>query len=172
MESNIGGGAGYSRPRERSKASSASKTLFRIGIIQGIGLIGALDEIILHQLLQWHNFYVHSTQFWRIFSDGLFHIFSLCLFLIATSQLWSKRSLLSTLERGRALVAGILLGMGGFNLYDGIIQHKLLQLHPVREGVPDQLPYDLAWNGLALLLIAGGWWLWSSVRTDNSRVRS
>jgi uncharacterized membrane protein len=33
-------------------------------------------------------------------------------------------------------------------LYDGIVQHKILQLHPVREGAPNQLPYDLVFNGL------------------------
>ncbi len=154
---------------ETAKVGKANKTLLKIGIALGIGLIGALDEIILHQLLQWHNFYVHSTQFWRIFSDGLFHIFSLSMFGLAISQLWSKRRLLSTLNRGKSLAAGILFGMGGFNLYDGVIQHKILQLHPVREGVSDALPYDLAFNGLALVLLATGWFLWQGVRAKSSQ---
>jgi len=34
---------------------------------------------------------------------------------------------------GRALASGMLMGISGFNLYDGAIQHKLLRLHPVRE---------------------------------------
>ena len=55
---------------------------------------------------------------------------------------------------GRALAAGILFGMGGFNLYDGIVQHNILRLHPVREGIANQLPYDLAFNGVALVLLA------------------
>ena len=62
------------------------------------------------------------------------------------------------------MTAGILLGMGGFNLYDGIVQHKLLQLHPVREGVEHVLPYDLAFNGIALLLLVAGWLVWRGAR--------
>jgi uncharacterized membrane protein len=54
--------------------------------------------------------------------------------------------------------------MGGFNLYDGTVQHKLLQLHPVREGVANLLPYDLAWNGVALLLLALGLLNWRAAR--------
>jgi uncharacterized membrane protein len=40
----------------------------------------------------------------------------------------------------RLALAGILLGVGGFNLYDGTIQHKLLSLHQVRAGTPNNLP--------------------------------
>jgi uncharacterized membrane protein len=69
----------------------------------------------------------------------------------------------------RALIAGMLIGMGGFNLYDGTIQHKILQLHPVREGVPDPLPYDLAFNALALALLLLGWRLWRSLRAVDER---
>jgi uncharacterized membrane protein len=58
----------------------------------------------------------------------------------------------------------MLMGAGGFNLYDGTIQHKLLRLHPVREDVANILPYDLAWNGVALLALLAGWWLWRRVR--------
>ncbi|MFN2494597.1 MAG: DUF2243 domain-containing protein [Pseudonocardiaceae bacterium] len=45
--------------------------------------------------------------------------------------------------------------MGGFQLLDGIVDHELLRLHQVRYGV-DILPYDLAWNGAALVLLAVG----------------
>lgn len=54
------------------------------------------------------------------------------------------------------MVAGILVGAGGFNLYDGIVQHKLLDLHQVRAGAPDNLPYDLAFVGLATVVLLAG----------------
>ena len=54
------------------------------------------------------------------------------------------------------VLAGILLGAGGFNLYDGTIQHKLLGLHQVREGVPNNLPYDLAFLALAAAAVLAG----------------
>ena len=56
----------------------------------------------------------------------------------------------------RQAVAGILVGAGGFNLYDGIIQHKLLGLHQVRAGAPNNLPYDLVFIGVAAVVLLAG----------------
>ena len=147
-------------PRRRD---DRARQLLTTGVILGIGLVGSLDEIVLHQLLQWHNFYVHTSQYWRTFIDGLFHLATATLLFLGAMRLWAQRRLLATLREGRALAAGILLGMGGFNLYDGTIQHKLLQLHPVREGVENLLPYDLAFNGVASALLLIGWLLWRGV---------
>jgi uncharacterized membrane protein len=94
----------------------------------------------------------------------VFHLLSAGLLFVGAFVLAAQRPQLAAPAQSRALLAGILLGMGGFNLYDGTIQHKILQLHPVREGVPNQLPYDLAFNGLAILLLVAGWLLWRSVR--------
>jgi uncharacterized membrane protein len=46
------------------------------------------------------------------------------------------------------------LGLGLFQVFDGIVDHKLLRLHQIRYGV-DVTPYDWAWNiaGLLLLLV-------------------
>ncbi len=62
--------------------------------------------------------------------------------------------LFADLQRRRSAIpvrlwAGVLTGWGGFQLYDGVIQHKVLGLHQIRYAVP-LVPYDLAWN------IAGG----------------
>jgi uncharacterized membrane protein len=35
------------------------------------------------------------------------------------------------------------------------VHHKLLDVHEIRYGV-DTLPYDLAWNGVAVLLVVAG----------------
>jgi uncharacterized membrane protein len=140
-----------------SRDRPTDRALLRTGLLLGVGLVGTLDEVVLHQLLQWHNFYVHADQYWRIVSDGLFHLVSSTLLFVGALRLWRDRQSLSRRGRGRRLAAGIVLGMGAFNLYDGLIQHKLLQLHQVREGVANQLPYDLAFNGLAVLLLIIGW---------------
>ena len=44
---------------------------------------------------------------------------------------------------------------GGFQLYDGTVQHKLLGLHQIRYHV-DLVPYDVAWNVVAVALIVAG----------------
>ncbi len=133
----------------------------RIGFVLGVGLIGTLDGTVVHELFQWHRFYVHTTEFWRVFIDGLFHLGSALLLFVGALQLWRQRERLAALQDGgAALGAGVLLGMGAFNLYDGVVQHKILRLHPVRLGIENQLPYDLAWNAVAVLLLLVGWALW------------
>ena len=144
--------------RPASRDHQADRELLRTGLLLGIGLVGTLDEVGLHQLLQWHNFYVRADQYWRLVSDGLFHLVTSTLLFVGALRLWYSRRVSPWAGSG-AVSGGIVLGMGGFNLYDGLVQHKLLQLHPVREGVADQLPYDLAFNGVAMLLLLIGWWL-------------
>ena len=51
--------------------------------------------------------------------------------------------------------AGLFVGLGVFQLWDGLVNHKVLRLHQVRYDV-DLLPYDLLWNGAAALLLAVG----------------
>src|SRR4051812_39691462 len=110
------------------------------GVMLGVGLAGTLDEVLLHQLLHWHHFYDRSTRAVGLVSDGLFHLASTALLLIGMYRLGQQRG---RPYRGwkRRFWAGVCLGAGGFNLYDGTIQHKVLQLHQVRPGVPNELPY-------------------------------
>jgi uncharacterized membrane protein len=153
----------------QQRPADSLRSLLWSGVILGMGMVGSLDEILLHQLLQWHTFYVHTTPYWRIVSDGIFHLISAGLLLGGGLRLAWQRPQFGDPVQLRALIAGMLLGMGGFNLYDGTIQHKILQLHPVREGVPDPLPYDLAFNALALALLLLGWRLWRSLHVVDKR---
>ncbi len=148
----------------RAGAREASPSLLPVGVILGIGIAGTLDEVILHQLLQWHNYYVHTTESGRIVSDGLFHLFSSACLALGALLLWRHRHAARMPGDGRRLAGGILLGLGGFNLFDGTIQHKVLGLHQVREGVANLLPYDVAFIGIALMVFGAGWLLLRSVR--------
>jgi uncharacterized membrane protein len=116
------------------------------GLLTGVGIAAFLDEVVFHQLLQWHHLYDGSTPAVGIFSDGLFHAFG-------TTALVVGLFLYADVQRRRALVArrwagAVVLGWGVFQLYDGLVQHKVLGLHQVRYGV-ELWPYDLAWNGAA-----------------------
>jgi uncharacterized membrane protein len=55
----------------------------------------------------------------------------------------------------RRVQAGALIGSGGFQLYDGLVHHKLLSLHQIRYDV-SLLPYDLAWNLAGTLVLVAG----------------
>ncbi|MFC3038669.1 DUF2243 domain-containing protein [Virgibacillus xinjiangensis] len=124
------------------------------GILFGLGLVAFLDEMIFHQLLGWHHFYDRSTTQIGLLSDGLFHAFSWfatvgSLFMVADlrrrSAWWVKR-----------WIGGVLLGLGAFNLYDGIVQHKLMRLHQIRYDTDNLLLYDLAWNLIATIILIIG----------------
>jgi uncharacterized membrane protein len=134
------------------------------GAILGVGLMGAVDSIIFHQLLQWHNFYYDTTEFWRIFSDGLLQAFTAGMLFFGAMRLWGQRHRINEVVTSRLIWAGIILGAGAFQLFDGTVIHKVLRLHQIREGVENNLPYDIAWNGFAVLLLVMGWVLLQ--RTD------
>jgi uncharacterized membrane protein len=135
-------------------AETRGQGLLWPGVLSGIGLAGTLDEVVLHQLLGWHHFYDRSTPTAGLVSDGLFHLFSTTLLVIGVIQLVERRR--TSPDPPRLALAGILLGAGGFNLYDGTIQHKLLALHQVRANAPNNLPYDLAFLAIAAVVFAGG----------------
>jgi uncharacterized membrane protein len=131
-----------------------NRSLLWPAVLVGIGVAGSLDEIVLHQLLRWHHFYDRGSRAAGLIADGLFHLGStaaLVVGLVLLVQRWRA-------GRGplRQSVAGILLGAGGFNLYDGIVQHKLLGLHQVRAGAPNNLPYDAVFIGTAAVVLLGG----------------
>lgn len=122
------------------------------GVLIGIGMMAALDEIVFHQLLGWHHFYDRATPLVGLISDGLLHAAEL-LALVAGGFLLAGLQRQQLFRRLLAW-AGFFLGAGGFQLFDGIINHKVLQLHQIRYGVA-LLPYDIVWNlsGLVLLLV-------------------
>lgn len=121
------------------------------GLLMGAGFMAGVDEIIFHQILGWHHFYDRSTPAVGLLSDGLLHAAELIAIVAGIF-------VLADLLRARTFTppffwAGLFLGLGAFQLFDGLVNHKVFQLHQVRYGVPI-LPYDVLWNlaGLALLL--------------------
>ncbi len=123
------------------------------GALMGVGVAAFVDEVVFHQILRWHHFYDKSTLDVGLMSDGFFHAGG---WLAMVTGLF----LFADLQRRRATVpkrvwAGAFLGWGGFQLYDGIIQHKLFGLHQIRYDV-DLTPYDAVWNGAAVLGLAVG----------------
>jgi uncharacterized membrane protein len=131
------------------------------GVLIGIGTAAFVDETVFHQLLHWHHFYDRSGTDAGLVSDGLFHAFgwfAVVIGLVMVADL--RRS--ASLSR-RRLAGGVLLGAGGFQLYDGTVQHKLLRLHQIRYHV-DLAPYDWTWNGIAVVMLLAGVWLVRRVR--------
>jgi uncharacterized membrane protein len=135
----------------------------------GIGVTAAVDEIVFHQILAWHHFYDRSTGSVALLSDGLLHSAELII-LVAGFFLAADLARRSALERISAW-AGLFLGMGGFQLFDGIVDHKLLRVHQIRYGV-ELAPYDVAWNIAAVVLLVVGAALATRARRAGPAVRA
>jgi uncharacterized membrane protein len=123
------------------------------GVLVGVGIAAFVDETVFHQLLHWHHFYDRSTPAAGLVSDGIFHAvgwFAVVGGLFLYADLRRLRAWTPTRWWGALLV-----GLGAFQLYDGTVQHKVLGLHQIRYDV-DLLPYDIAWNVVAVLILAAG----------------
>jgi uncharacterized membrane protein len=145
--------AGYGVPRLTRSVWS--------GVLVGVGIAAFVDETVFHQLLHWHHFYDKSTPAAGLVSDGLFHAFgwfAVVIGLVMVADLRRRDGLV-----GRGLLAGILVGAGFFQLYDGTVQHKLMGLHQIRYHV-DIAPYDWTWNILAGVMLLVGAALLRSAR--------
>ncbi|TYP79781.1 DUF2243 domain-containing protein [Paenibacillus methanolicus] len=123
------------------------------GCLFGLGFVAFVDETVFHQLLHWHHFYDKATSNIGLASDGLFHAFSWFATIISLFQLADLRRR-EEWNKPRWLGAA-LMGAGAFQLYDGLIQHKLMRLHQIRY-VPDIAVYDIVWNAFAAVMLLAG----------------
>jgi uncharacterized membrane protein len=124
-------------------STSATGRSIWSGVLIGVGVAAFLDETVFHQLLHWHHFYDKSTADIGLVSDGFFHAGG-WLAIVAGLFLFADLQRRQAASRTR-LWGGGFLGWGVFQLYDGLIQHKVFGLHQIRYHV-DVLPYDVVWN--------------------------
>jgi uncharacterized membrane protein len=139
----------------------------------GIGIGGAVDGIVLHQLLQWHHLLTATGDHpastvagleANTVADGAFHLVALAFVIAGVAMLWARTRRPLDVS-WRTIVGYALVGWGLFNVVEGIVDHHILELHHVRE-VANPLPYDLAFLAFGGLLAAGGWML---ARSDAQR---
>ncbi|WP_432542984.1 DUF2243 domain-containing protein [Kineococcus sp. SYSU DK002] len=137
---------------------SADRRTLLSGLLFGAGIAASMiDLFVFHLALHWHHFYDRSTPAVALTADGFFHaagwgITVWGLFLLADVR---RRTAASGGVTWKRWVGAVVTGVGGFQLFDGVVDHKLLRIHQIRYGV-DLLPYDLVWNGAAVLLVAVG----------------
>jgi uncharacterized membrane protein len=133
-------------------------------VVIGIGVGGFFDGIVLHQLLQWHHVLSNVVPVTDVaalelntFWDGVFHQAMWIVTVVGVFLLYGQ--LARTERRGYgALVGGVLVGWGLFNVTDQVVFHMLFNLHNIRPG-PDYLLYDLAFTVWGVAMIAAGGWL-------------
>ncbi|WP_256841747.1 DUF2243 domain-containing protein [Ornithinimicrobium cryptoxanthini] len=127
------------------------------GLLFGCGIAAALiDLFIFHLVLQWHHFYDLSTTGVALLADGFFH--AVAWFI----TVWGLFLLAGVRSRHRVhwgrWSGAVIAGVGFFQLFDAVVNHKILGIHQVRYVV-GLLPYDVAWIGSAILLALVGLWV-------------
>lgn len=137
--------------------TSSEKNLFGAGFVLGLGLLGAIDGIVFHQLLQWHHVIDHHDSRIELISDGIFNALVTGLMLWGAARLFlhAKEDLLS--GRSSVFWGSIWVGGGVFNVVEGLINHHLLQVHHVKPGDPYELWYDLGFLLSGVILVWIGW---------------
>jgi len=124
------------------------------GFLFGCGVAASIiDLAVFHLGLQWHHFYDLSTTEVALVADGVFH--ALGWFV----TVWSLFLLADVRRRAevvwRRWAGAVTAGVGAFQLFDGVVDHKVLGIHQIRYGV-DLLPYDVVWIGSAVVVLLAG----------------
>lgn len=155
------------------------RPLISAATLLGIGMGGFIDGIVFHQLLQLHNMLsarypvrevdvrtlavnLEINMFW----DGLFHAFTWIMTAVGIALLWRAVGQAQVPLSTKTFVGGLALGWGLFNLVEGIVNHHVLHIHHVIESA-NHLPWDLAFLGSGVLLIALGIAMIAAGRKDH-----
>lgn len=143
------------------------------GFLVGVSVAGFFDGIFLHQILQWHHmicvevhcvFTTIETLKRATLTDGIFHAVMWIVLLIGLA------TLSAALQRGERFTTArfwgaLLLGVGIFNVIEGIVDHHILQIHHVRFG-PTQTIMDVGFLVVSAIIGVIGW----SIARRKSRV--
>jgi uncharacterized membrane protein len=143
-----------------------SNSLFRAGIVLGLGIGGFVDGIVLHQILGWHHM-ICNTATCKPLSipalerqntqDGVFHL--VCWILVLLGLFFLSRAARQQvgLWSGKALAGAILVGCGLFNFAEGLIDHEILGVHHVLPANPHWLVFDMLFLASGVVLVIIGW---------------
>jgi len=137
------------------------------GFLFGCGIAASMiDLFVFHLGLQWHHFYDLSTPQVALAADAVFHAVGWFI------TVWGLFLLADVRRRGevawRRWTGALLAGVGAFQLFDGVVDHKVLGIHQIRYGV-DLLVYDVVWIGSAVLVLVAGLVVLRRTRPDRSR---
>src|SRR5690625_3153277 len=116
---------GYAMEKPMFTVRAPRRSLGAAALV-GIGVMAGIDEIIFHQLLQWHHFFDRSTPVVGLLSDGLLHAAELMAIVAGFF-------LLLSLRRDRELGdgwawGGLFIGVGGVEVFGASVSARGLGL--------------------------------------------
>ena len=139
------------------------RPLITAGIVLGLGQAGFFDGIVLHQLLQWHHMFTSVETSETVaglelntLGDGLFHLLDWILSLTGIALLWRVAQRPNVSHSTPVFLGALLVGVGLFDVFEGLIDHQILGIHHVKPG-PHELAWDIGFLALGLGLATVGW---------------
>jgi uncharacterized membrane protein len=156
------------------KQPAESPTLLP-SLLLGIGLGGFVDGIVFHEIFQWHHILSDegccdvgtvSGLEDNTLADGIFHAVTWLFVFVGTVlavRAWQQGRLAPP---WRAHFGGLLVGWGGFNLCEGLVDHQILGIHHLRDDLGGPLGWDLGFLAFGALLVLVGVALIRSGRTS------
>lgn len=141
-------------------APGGNSPLITAGLCLGIGLGGFIADILLQQILQWHQMLSSvvppvtlSAERFNMVWNGIAAVMNLTLTVTGVALLFRAGRHCTTMSGG-VLIGAMLFGWGLFTIVEGVIDHQLFGVHHVCSH-PNQLAWDLGHLifGAALMLI-------------------
>ena len=130
------------------------------GGVFGFGLGAVGDVALFHHVLQWHHLLSARVDpstldglRRNLLADGVFSLAMLGVMLAGTGIVWRNLNRTEATQPMVRLVGATLVGAGAFNLFDGVVDHYILNLHDVVHGTQALNPH---WVGASLLLLGVG----------------
>ena len=130
------------------------------GGVLGFGFGGFLDVLVFHFVLQWHHLlstlYAPTTMKrlrTNVYFDGVFSLVMVGLTIAGSVILFRALNRSDSPYSPVRVVGSVLVGMGLFNVLDGVVDHYVLHIHDVVHGTQRFNPH---WLGASLLLLGVG----------------
>ena len=142
-----------SRPGRRRSFLLGSATL-------GFGFGALLDVLVFHLVLQWHHLLSDRIPAGslvglraNIYYDGVFSLAMVGVMAVGAALVWRALNRSSESHSAVRAVGGLLVGAGLFNVFDGIVDHYVLNIHDAVHGTQAFNPH---WVGASLLILGVG----------------
>jgi uncharacterized membrane protein len=166
---------------DRGKTGADRKATTRRALfgafVLGFGCSGLIDVLVLHHVLQWHHLLsgIHPTDTvaglrTNIFADGVFSVAMLGIVAGGAGLLWQSERRTEEPLAVRPLAGVALVGLGVFDVLDGIVDHAILGLHqPVGPGgraLSLGGRYNPHWLGVSILIVGAGYLLYTTMSEE------
>jgi len=141
-------------------ADGTARLLRLGGVVFGVGFGALVDVALFHHVFQWHHLLSglypptdEAALRTNVYYDGVFSLAMLAVLLVGGAIVWLAVNRASASRSTARLAGGVLVGVGLFNVFDGVVDHYVLGIHDVVHGGRALNPH---WVGASALLLGAG----------------